>query len=221
MFSGIVQKMGEVKTLDLDEKWGRISMETTPWEPAIEMGESIAVQGICLTVAQIDGQVLSFDILRETFERTNLGNVRVGDRLNMERALKWGDPMGGHIVIGHIDGVGEVTAVTPVGRDWAYEFTCSDELADGLVYKGSVSVDGVSLTIAELKGNTFSIHIIPHTWEVTTFQYLKPGSVVNLEIDLLGKFVKRLVERGKMPREITWQALRETGLIREKVPGEA
>ena len=221
MFSGIVQKMGEIKTLDLDEKWGRISIETTRWTPDLEIGESIAVQGICLTIARIEGSILFFDILRETFERTNLGAVRVGDHLNMERALKWGDPMGGHIVIGHIDGVGEVTSVIRVGRDWAYEFTCSNELQHGLVYKGSVSVDGVSLTIAELKENSFTIHIIPHTWEVTTFQYLKPGSVINMEIDLLGKFVRRLVDRGQMPTEITWQALRETGLIQEEVPADS
>jgi riboflavin synthase len=212
--------MGKITELDLEEKWGRIALETTPWQPAVEIGESIAVQGICLTVAEKKADTMYFDILRETFDRTTLGQCRTGDSLNLERALKWGDPMGGHIVVGHIDGVGSVVNIEQVGRDWKYEFTCSEELMAGMVFKGSVSIDGISLTIAELRQESFVVHIIPHTWEVTTFQHLKPGDPVNLEIDLLSKFVRRLVERGKMPTEVTWQALRETGLIDEPVPEE-
>jgi len=111
--------------------------------------------------------------------------------------------------------VGTVRSVEPVGRDWRYEFTAPPEIMDGLVFKGSISIDGVSLTVAELKPDSFTVHIIPFTYEETTFGLLKAGDKVNLEIDLLGKFVRRLVERGVMPQQVTWEALREEGLIPE------
>lgn len=218
MFSGIVERMGEIVELDLAEKWGKIGVRTTGWDRPVQAGESICVQGICLTVTRADGDVLGFDVLRETFERTTLGEKRVGQRLNLERSLRWGDPMGGHIVVGHVDGVGRVRQVQPVGRDWKYEIECSDEMLDGIVFKGSVSIDGVSLTIAELKEKSFLVHIIPYTYEVTTFGALKTGDGVNLEIDLLGKYVRRLLERGRALQGVTWQALREQGLVHEDVP---
>jgi len=220
MFSGIVEKMGEIVKLDLDEKWGRIALRTTPWQRPVEEGESIAVQGICLTVTSLEDDLLHFDVLRETFERTTLGLKNVGDQLNLERSLRWGDTMGGHIVVGHVDGVGAVEAVTPVGRDWCYEFSCPDDMFDGVVFKGSVGIDGVSLTVAELKAHSFTVHIIPFTYEHTTFGSLKPGDAVNLEIDLLGKYVRRLLERGRMIEGVTWEDLRASGLINEAVSPE-
>ncbi|HPA78966.1 MAG TPA: riboflavin synthase [Kiritimatiellia bacterium] len=217
MFSGIVQKKGEIVQHDLAEKWGKVVLRTDAWDRPLEIGESIAIQGICLTLTKMDHQGLHFDVLRETFERTNLGDKKTGQFLNMERSLRWGDTMGGHIVIGHVDGTGRVKSIRPVGRDWAFEFTAEPRLMDGMVFKGSVSVDGVSLTIAELTEESFTIHIIPFTYEHTTFCDLKPGDAVNLEVDLLGKFVRRLVERGRFPGEITWEELRRTGLIQEPV----
>ncbi len=220
MFSGIVQKMGRIKTLDLAEKWGRISLEFTDWDPPLQASESVAIQGICLTATSVKDGVVSFDVLRETFERTNLGDKQVGQQLNMERSLRWGEPLGGHIVVGHVDGVGAVRAIRSAGRDWSYEFTCGPEMLDGVVFKGSISVDGVSLTIAELKSDGFVVHIIPFTQENTTFCELKVGSRVNLEVDLLGKFVRRLLERGRIWPEVTWDKLRREGLIRESAtPG--
>ncbi len=218
MFSGIVERMGEIAALDLEDKWGRISVKAEDWKYPLEMGESIATQGICLTLASLEDNIMSFDVLRETFERTTLGEKTVGQQLNLERSLRWGDTMGGHIVVGHVDGVGRIRSVTPVGRDWAYEITCSDDMLDGIVFKGSVGVDGVSLTVAELKEDAFVVHIIPFTREVTTFGSLKDGDGVNLEIDLLGKFVRRLLERGKALKGVTWQNLRESGLIDEEPP---
>jgi riboflavin synthase len=171
-------------------------------------------------LAEKDGDQCAFDILRETFERTTLGEKAVGQRLNLERSLRWGQPMGGHIVVGHVDGVGHVKEVSRVGRDWSFTFTCSEEMLDGIVYKGSVSIDGVSLTVAELKDDGFVVHIIPFTYEVTTFGDLKAGDGVNLEIDLLSKYVRRLLERGKVLQGVTWDALRETGLIDENISEE-
>jgi len=215
MFTGIVQKLGRIAELDLTEKWGRIAVEASGWDRPVEPGESIATQGICLTVTAVTGDRLRFDVLRETFERTNLGAKRVGDALNLERSLRWGDSMGGHIVIGHVDGTGVVERVTPVGRDWTYRFTCPPELMSGMVFKGSVAIDGVSLTIAALDEQGFSVHIIPFTYEHTTFGALRAGDRVNLEVDLLGKFVRRLVETGRWGQGVTWENLRREGLIGE------
>lgn len=216
MFSGIVQRMGVIETLEWTDQCGRIAVRPqTVWPSPVETGESIAVQGICLTVTDCSEGLLRFDVLRETFERTNLGNKRVSDRLNLERSLRWGDPMGGHIVVGHVDGVGRVRRIDPAGRDWRYEFEASAELLDGLVFKGSISIDGISLTVAELTQEAFAVHIIPFTRAETTFGSLKAGEEVNLEVDLLGKFVRRLVERGAMPEHVTWDALRKSGLIQE------
>lgn len=215
MFTGIVQKMGRIVELDLAEKWGRIWVEAEPWQPALEMGESIATSGICLTVAGIDGRRYRFDVLRETFEKTNLGERKVGDTVNLERSLRYGDPLGGHIVVGHVDGVGKVRRVEPVGRDWRYEMWAPKEIMDSMVYKGSVACDGVSLTVAELKDDAFVVHIIPHTHEITTFGRLRPGDGVNLEVDLIAKFVRRMVERGVISPSITWENLRQAGLISE------
>ncbi len=218
MFSGIVERMGTIREWNLEEQWGRIGIEAKGWTRPVELGESIAVQGICLTATAIEGDLLRFDVLRETFNRTTLGGKKSGDRLNLERSLRWGDSMGGHIVVGHVDGVGTVRRVDRVGRDWSYEIACDPALMDGTVYKGSIGIDGVSLTVAELKPDAFVVHIIPFTYEVTTFCDLRPGSEVNLEIDLLGKYVRRLVERGAGFRGVTWETLRETGLVEETPP---
>lgn len=215
MFTGIVAKKGEIVECDLAEKWGRITVEAGTWDRPAQVGDSVAVSGICLTVARAEGGRLGFDVLRETFERTNLGERRVGDKLNLEPSLRWGDPMGGHIVIGHVDGVGRVRRIRRVGRDWSYEISAPAELMDGLVFKGSVAVDGVSLTIAELQPDGFVVHIIPYTWEVTTFGDLREGDAVNLEMDLLGKFVRRLIERGAAPTGLTWERLRQEGWVAE------
>ncbi len=218
MFTGIVQRLGTIVALDLSEKWGRIRVDAGDWDRPIELGESVATSGICLTVAGIQGRELVFDVLRETFERTNLGERRVGDVVNLERALRWGDAMGGHIVVGHVDGVGRVRGIERVGRDWRFELTAPPEIMDGCVFKGSVGCDGVSLTIAELLPDGFRVHIIPHTYDVTTFGRYRIGDGVNLEVDLLAKFVRRLMDRKAAWPGITWDTLRREGLIAETPP---
>ena len=221
MFTGIVQRMGQIAELDLKEKWGRITLDGGVWERPVEMGESIAISGICLTVAGIEDLRLRFDVLRETFERTNLGEKKPGYRLNMERSLRWGDAMGGHIVIGHVDGVGRVRRIDRVGRDWSFEISADRAFMDSVVFKGSVACDGVSLTIAELKDDAFVVHIIPFTYEHTSFGGFRIGDGVNLEMDVLGKFVRRYVERGVAFPGVTWESLRAAGLTTELPPGPA
>jgi len=215
MFTGIIQTVGLITHCDLEQKWGRISISVADqtWEPFPKSGESVAVQGVCLTVTECRDRTLSFDILRETFERTTLSEKGAGDHLNLERSLAWGQDIGGHIVIGHVDGVGRVREVFNVGRDFAYYISCDDELLDGMVQKGSIAVDGVSLTIADLKADGFVVHIIPYTREHTTFGELQVGDTVNLELDILWKYVRRLLERKILPFDVTWERLRHEGLI--------
>lgn len=213
MFTGIVQKLGKIVEMRLQDKWGHIVLDPGPWDRPVETGESIAVSGICLTVTQVEGTKLHFDVLRETFEKTNLGVQSPGHVMNMERALRWGDPMGGHILVGHVDGPGHVCAVEPAGRDWKIEIECGPDLMTGMVYKGSVGVDGVSLTLAEIRETSFLVHIIPFTFEHTTFGRYRAGTMVNLEADLLGKFVRRYVERGVAYPGVTWDSLRAAGLL--------
>ncbi len=218
MFTGIVQRRGRVVEKDLASEWGRLVVDADQWDRPVEIGESVAVSGICLTVKSIDGPHLSFDVLRETVRRTNLRALPAGHAVNIERALRWGDPLGGHIVVGHVDGTATVRTIEPVGRDWRFEFACPAELMDGMVFKGSVAIDGVSLTIAEMTEDSIRVHIIPHTYEVTCFGVYRPGDIVNVEVDLLGKFARRFVERGVAFPGITWERLRREGLVAELPP---
>jgi riboflavin synthase len=199
MFSGIVQKKGRIENVERDGGSGRLYVRTPPWEPSLTVGESVAVEGVCLTLVQDAGGVLRFDLLNETFERTNLGEKGKGAHVNLERALRMGDALGGHFVSGHVDGVGRVVAFEPRGGDWILKVGCPKSLLRDMVPKGSVSCDGISLTIVDLLPDAFTVHIIPHTYDVTSISELKHGSAVNIETDMLGKFVRRIVEE-QLPR---------------------
>ena len=197
MFTGIIQRLGTVTDVQMHGAAGRITLvPDRPWEKAVALGDSIAVNGACLTVADMNGESLMFDVLKETFDKTNLGEKGPGSVVNLERALALGDALGGHIVTGHVDGVGTVRRIDPVDRDWKFEIECGPELLMLMVYKGSVALDGISLTVAELKGDGFMVHIIPHTMDETDMSEFKPGMRVNLEADILGKHVQRILEFG-------------------------
>lgn len=193
MFTGIVQQVGAVASIHQTESHGRLHIRTGEWSPAVELGESIAIEGVCLTVTEFREGVCAFDVLKETFERTNLGSKNIGQRVNLERALRVGDALGGHFVTGHVDGTGRVRKITPVGRDKILDVVCSPELMAQMVGKGSIAVCGVSLTLVDLMADGFTVHLIPHTWENTSFSDLKPGDAVNLETDMLGKYVQRIL----------------------------
>ena len=211
MFTGLVQKTGKLLSREASGGSGRLSVQTDIWDTPLVQGESIAVQGVCLTLVECANSVLHFDVLRETFERTSVGQKKIGQRLNLERALRMGDALGGHIVTGHVDGMGRVQALNRVGRDWAVEVDCSRDLLSIMVPKGSVACDGVSLTIVELKDSSFVAHVIPHTWDVTSFSELTVGAMVNLEGDVLGKYVRRVMEQGSQQKGVTWESLRNAG----------
>lgn len=194
MFSGIIEKLGTLHSVQRSESGdGRLEVACDPWDQPYQLGESIAVNGVCLTLTASGGGILGFDLLDETFRKTNLGDQAPGDRVNLERSLRLGDTIGGHFVTGHVDGVGTTHAMTPVGRDWIWSIHCGPDLLRGMVPKGSIACDGISLTIVDLTEQGFTVHIIPHTWEQTTVQHHKPGTRVNLEADMLGKYVQRYV----------------------------
>jgi riboflavin synthase len=197
MFTGIVQRLGTIVDVKMHGAAGRITLAPNrPFDAPVHLGDSIAVNGACLTVAAIAGPNFCFDVLTETFNKTNLGEKGPGSIVNLERALALGDTLGGHIVTGHVDGVGTVRRIDQVDRDWKFEIECSRDMLMLMVYKGSIAMDGISLTVAELKNDAFVVHIIPHTMEETDMSEFKPGTRVNLEADILGKHVQRILEFG-------------------------
>lgn len=196
MFSGIIQKLGTIRSVERQHDGsGRLVMTCEPWPEPVQPGESIANNGVCLTVTSSSGPELSFDVLDETFNKTNLGDLRPGDVINLERALRVGDVIGGHFVTGHVDGVGVTSAWEPHGRDFIWRIACDRSITDGMVPKGSIACDGISLTIVDLADGVFSMHIIPHTVEATNLRQVRVGANVNLECDMLGKYVRKWVVR--------------------------
>ena len=211
MFTGIIQKTGQIVDLQRSSGSGWLAVETTPWDLPLVLGESIAVNGCCLTVAKIDGMKIRYDLLEETFRKTCFGEKRIGQTVNLERALRVGDSLGGHFVTGHVDGTGRVREVKQIGRDWSFGISCGRELLFGMVPKGSVALDGISLTIAKLTSEFFSVHIIPHTVEVTAIGELKTGDAVNLETDMIGKYAQRIVQAGYAAPGLTQAKLHAGG----------
>jgi riboflavin synthase len=197
MFTGIIQRLGTIVDVKMYGAAGRIMLKPSrPFDAPVHLGDSIAVNGACLTVAAIEGSNFCFDVLTETFDKTNLGEKGPGSTVNLERALALGDTLGGHIVTGHVDGTGRVRRIDQVDRDWKFEIECARNMLILMVYKGSIALDGISLTVAELKDDAFVVHIIPHTLEETDMSEFKPGTKVNLEADILGKHVQRILEFG-------------------------
>lgn len=197
MFTGIVQRLGNIIDIKMEGTAGRITMvPNRPFDKPVGLGDSIAVNGTCLTIAAMVEDKLMFDVLGETFDKTNLGEKLPGDIVNLEQALALGDTLGGHIVTGHVDNTGTVAKVEEVGRDWKFTIETSRDMQMLMVYKGSIAIDGISLTVAELTDNGFIVHIIPHTIQETDMSEFKVGTKVNLEADILGKHVQRILEFG-------------------------
>ncbi|MFD0979634.1 riboflavin synthase [Tropicimonas aquimaris] len=195
MFTGIVTDIGEIRAL---ERRGdlRAQIGTSYDMDTVDMGASIACAGVCLTVVDKGPDWFSVDISAETVSKTNIADWTVGGRINLERALKVGDELGGHIVSGHVDGVAEVIAMAEEGDSTRVTFRAPEALAKFIAPKGSVALDGTSLTVNEVDGRDFGINFIPHTKEVTTWGRVKTGDRINLEIDTLARYVARLAEAG-------------------------
>jgi len=211
MFTGLIQQIGMLSRRETVAGGLRLVIAGAPWIPPLTLGESMAVNGACLTVAQIQGNNFAGDILQETLDCTTLGGKRPGAALNLERALRLGDSLGGHMVTGHVDGIGAVSRRQAKGRDWILRVTCGTDLLRGMVLKGSIAIDGVSLTITELDERSFAVALIPFTCEHTALGKLKEGDTVNLETDLIGKHVRRTLETQQAPTPLTWDRLRDAG----------
>lgn len=197
MFSGIVEDIGAVQTLEEKDKGVLLRIEVRKIDTGeLVLGESVAVNGVCLTVVSAGNGGFSVDASHETLSRTNLSGLRAGSGVNLERSLRVGDRMGGHIVTGHVDGVGTVQSITPVGESRVFSFSIPAGLAKYVVEKGSVAVDGVSLTVNSVKGTEFSVNIIPYTLRETTFSEFRRGREVNIECDIIGKYVEKMLSGG-------------------------
>jgi len=193
MFTGIITDIGTVRAVS---KAGDTRFEiTTAYDlSTVDMGASIACNGCCLTVIEKGADWFAIQASAETLSKTTLGDWGQGTRINLERALKIGDELGGHIVSGHVDGLGEIVSITPEGDSKRFRFRVLHELARFIAPKGSVAIDGTSLTVNEVEGNVFGVNIIPHTQAVTTWGSMKVGQRVNIEIDMLARYVARLTE---------------------------
>ena len=197
MFTGIIKDLGRVVDVETDADGQRLRI-ATDWETAsFELGESIAVDGVCLTVTDVDEGGFGVDVSPETLERTNLEELEADDEVHLERALRVGDRLGGHFVQGHVDGVGTVRSRERDGDAWRIVIEAPDSVARWLVSKGSIAIDGVSLTVNEVDERRFGVAIIPHTADKTKLATYEPGDRVNLEADMLGKYVGRLMARGR------------------------
>ncbi len=195
MFSGIVQAVGRIGTLERRGGDARVDVEAAALGlDDVRIGDSIAVAGVCLTVVARDGARFSADLSAETLARTTLGAHGVGDPVNLEKSLRLADRLGGHLVAGHVDGVGRIERVHDDGAAQRWIFCAPPELARYIAVKGSIAIDGVSLTVNDVDGDTFGVTLIPHTLTVTTFGVRRPGNPVNLEVDLVARYVERLMD---------------------------
>lgn len=194
MFTGLITDIATIEEVASSTGGRTFTIATSYPLAEIELGESIAVNGACLTVTQKSARSFSVDASLETLDRTTLGDRVRGDRVHLERALRVGDRMGGHFVLGHVDGVGALTRREQRGNAWLLEFSAPPEVADYLIEKGSVTIDGVSLTVNHTKDGAFGVAIIPFTSEKTNLADYRPGRRVNLEADVVGKYVRKFVD---------------------------
>lgn len=193
MFTGIIEELGSVRSIEERGENARIVIDARVVTAGTNHGDSIAVNGVCLTALDIHDDSFAADVSRETLLRSTLGNLKTGAPVNLERAVTPTTRLGGHIVQGHVDARGQFVSVADHVESWTLRIAYPPEIARYLVFKGSIAVEGISLTIANLTDDYFEIAIIPKTWEVTNLSHLKPGDSVNLEVDVIGKYVERLL----------------------------
>jgi riboflavin synthase len=194
MFTGIIEHMGHVESLKAAPEGGRLTIHAPAVAKLVAVSNSVAVNGCCLTVVALDGERFSFDLSGETLRKTSLGEWKAGTRVNLEQPLTAGKEFGGHFVLGHVDTVGHVVRLEPEGENWWYGVEVPESFTRYIVPQGSISVDGISLTVARWNGRVAEIAVIPFTYEHTNVRDKKIGDAVNLEGDVLGKYVKRYLE---------------------------
>ena len=222
MFTGIIQAVGKLVCSDNSNGAKRLRIHTSDMNLSdVNLGDSIATNGVCLTVIDLPGDGFWADVSVETLNHTTLGDLQTGSALNLEKALLASDRLGGHIVIGHVDGMGEVVSIKPDARSIRYRFRAPAALAKYIAHKGSICVDGVSLTVNAVEGAEFELNIVPHTQQKTIFAHYKTGSRVNLEVDVIARYLERLL-LGQQAAEptantsLTLEFLAEHGFTRGK-----
>lgn len=218
MFTGIIEAVGHIAAMEasggdmrLRIQTGKLSLED------VKLGDSIATSGVCLTVTELTGDGYWADVSLETLRFTTLGNRSVGDRVNLEKSLTPQSRMGGHIVSGHVDGVAKVKSITRDGRSWHYVLTAPTGLAKYIAHKGSITIDGTSLTVNAVNGCDFDLNIIPQTFEETVFADYAVGSAVNLEVDVIARYLERLLQgdSAAQGQTLTLDSLREAGYVND------
>ena len=201
MFTGIVEELGTVARIVRGSSHQRISINCKKILEDIHLGDSIAVNGVCLTVVEFTGHGFSADVMNETFARSSLGTLKPGSYVDLERAMAADGRFGGHIVSGHIDGNGVIKSIRPDGNAVWFEIRAEEKILEGIVEKGSITIDGISLTVAAVGRDSFKVSIIPHTLKETVLGHKKNGDTVNLENDVVGKYIKKFLGREEQCKE--------------------
>ena len=215
MFTGLIAELGKVDNLKKEKDSYRLTVSAKKIPPQLQRGESIAVNGACLTVTEFSSEKFTVDVMPETARRTTIGTLEKGDKVNLERTLHLSDGLDGHIVSGHIDGVGTISKVVPEGIARVVTITTPPELLRYIIVKGSIAIDGISLTVTAVTQTGFSVSLIPLTVEDTTLGFKNIGAKVNLETDIIGKYVEKMLENKELekPSSLTKKALLENGFI--------
>ena len=214
MFTGIVEETGTIKKIEKGTSSGRLTIEADKVLQGSEIGDSIAVNGVCLTITGMSGHLFTADVMAETMNRSSLGLLQPGSRVNLERAMPADGRFGGHIVAGHVDGTGTIVKIEKDETAVWYRIEAAPEVLRYIVEKGSITIDGISLTVATVSDTDFQVSIIPHTQANTVLSDRKTGDVVNLETDIIGKYVEKLLQPQKIPEKeskITLEFLAENG----------
>lgn len=215
MFTGIIEELGTVQRLERGSNSCLISINASKVLEDVKLGDSIAINGVCLTVTSFDKEHFTADMMAETLNKTNLKDLSSGQKINLERAARLGDRMGGHLVQGHVDAVGKIVEQQKVDIATILRIRVPEEILGYIVAKGSIAIDGISLTVVEVFTDSFTISIIPHTARMTTLGFKKPGDTVNLEADIIGRYVERLLKKsqGKGKTALSPEFLAEHGFI--------
>lgn len=210
MFTGVSRELGAIKFLGKAGPVYRIDVASKEISRGVKIGDSVAVNGVCLTVTGFGTGVVSFDVMEETLRRTNLAGLKPNDCVNLESSLKAGDPIDGHFVLGHVDCLGKISDIKKMGGDFSITVDIPEGFLDLIVEKGSVAIDGISLTVGKVQGKKFIVYLIPHTAKVTTLGTKYTGDTVNIEFDIIGKYVLRSKELNAKPK-ITESFLKDNG----------
>jgi riboflavin synthase len=212
MFTGLIEEMGEVVSIDPLGDGRRLHIKTGRLAADMKIDDSIAVNGCCLTAVSVHGDTFVTEAVEETLRKTTIGKLEKGDPVNLERALRLSDRLGGHLVLGHVDGVGRITSIEPRSTSWMIGVEIPEDLSTLVIPVGSIAIDGISLTAAGIERSTVFVSIIPHTWSKTTVSRKRVGDAVNVEVDMVGKYVARLLPAQKESK-ITEEWLKEKGFL--------